>query len=132
LKERSEICDFDKMLWEACEKFGGTKNPSVRFERIDSSLRMNGSPYPPVLSICRSPGKSGQEGRRDPLCAPPWLIISCQRFENAISDSAWLPSTPGGWQPNILSYYQKLAERLRRKPSQVSTSRPYEATHEID
>ena len=57
LKERSKICDFCRMLWGVCTKAGAIKGPNVRFERIESTLRLSVSQSLPVLSIFRSPGK---------------------------------------------------------------------------
>lgn len=57
LQERSKICDFCRMLWGVCTMRGSTKGSNVRFERIESTLRLSGSQSLPVLSIIRSPGK---------------------------------------------------------------------------
>jgi serine/threonine protein kinase len=57
LEGRSNICDFCRMLWGVCTKVGATRGPIVRFERIESTLRLSGSQSLPVLSIFRSPGK---------------------------------------------------------------------------
>lgn len=57
LQERSKICDFCRMLWGVYTKPGATKGSNVRFERIESTLRLSGSQSLPVLSIFRSPGK---------------------------------------------------------------------------
>lgn len=58
LRHRAEVkaCDLCGLLWSACERHSFTKHPVVRFERKDSSLRINGV-GPQVLSIFRSPGE---------------------------------------------------------------------------
>jgi hypothetical protein len=65
LEQNSANCDFCKFRWQLCmdlnlnlhrERFS-----SIQFDRRESMLRMI-TPIerdPPVLSICRSPGKCG-------------------------------------------------------------------------
>jgi hypothetical protein len=55
LEERSKTCDLCGLLWRTCQRNNGNNSSTVRFEKVQSSLRMNGS-GPPVLSIYRSLG----------------------------------------------------------------------------
>ena len=59
LEARSKLkqCDLCGLFWRTCERHGGTVFPTVQFDSVDSSLRMNGGGLP-VLSIFRSPGRS--------------------------------------------------------------------------
>lgn len=56
LEVRSKLkeCDLCGLFWRTCERHGGTVFPTVQFDSVDSSLRMNGGGHP-VLSIFRSP-----------------------------------------------------------------------------
>jgi serine/threonine protein kinase len=57
LQERSDKCEFCRMLLAVCTEAGTAKTPTVVFERNESTLRLSGSQSLPVLSIFRSPGK---------------------------------------------------------------------------
>ncbi|KAJ3538687.1 hypothetical protein NM208_g5803 [Fusarium decemcellulare] len=54
LKRKSQVCELCGLFWRTCQKEEGAHFPTVRFDRIMSSLRMNGSGGP-VLTLCRSP-----------------------------------------------------------------------------
>jgi hypothetical protein len=56
LAHRSAIneCNLCSLLWKTCEQQGHFAYPTVTFERVGSSLRINGSGVP-ALSIYRSP-----------------------------------------------------------------------------
>jgi hypothetical protein len=54
----SEVCALCKLFWEACVREDAALYPTVRFERVGSSLRMNGTGAP-VLRICRTQSMSG-------------------------------------------------------------------------
>jgi hypothetical protein len=58
-RSKSKECDLCGLFWRTCERRGGTTFSTVKFDRIQSSLKMNGG-GPPVLSIFRSPGVSTQ------------------------------------------------------------------------
>jgi serine/threonine protein kinase len=70
LEDRSETCEFCKMLGEVSAKEDGPKRVAVGFERKQSVLLIVGEPFP-VLSIFRSLGK---------LSIPPsMLLYNCSR-----------------------------------------------------
>lgn len=56
LERQSTACDFCKMRWNLCKDLNARETSTIRFDRLDSMLRMNEA-YPPVLSLCRGPGK---------------------------------------------------------------------------
>jgi len=56
LELRSEGCDLCRMLWTTSERLDKGQAKSVRFDRVESTIRMNGSNIP-VFSIHASPGK---------------------------------------------------------------------------
>lgn len=68
-------CDLCWLLWRTCEPNWGTLFPTIQFERIDSSLRMNGG-HLPVLSIFRSSGKSN----------PNMVTILCLSYRTNLGD----------------------------------------------
>jgi hypothetical protein len=55
LEERSKNCDLCGLFWRTYQRNNGNRSSTVRFEKVQSSLRMNGT-GPPVLSIYRSLG----------------------------------------------------------------------------
>jgi hypothetical protein len=55
-RSASKECDLCSLLWRTCERYGGTVYRTVKFDRVGSLLKMNGSGVP-VLSICRSPSE---------------------------------------------------------------------------
>ncbi|KAE8454271.1 hypothetical protein EG329_005196 [Mollisiaceae sp. DMI_Dod_QoI] len=54
LAQQSTTCDFCKMRWNLCKHLDPTETSTIRFDRLDSMLRMNET-YPPVLSLLRGP-----------------------------------------------------------------------------
>lgn len=50
------FCDLCVLLWETCKRFNATTNRTVRFEREQSALKINGSGVR-VLSLFTTPGK---------------------------------------------------------------------------
>ncbi|KAK0713433.1 heterokaryon incompatibility protein-domain-containing protein [Lasiosphaeria miniovina] len=54
LKSSQSSCDFCKMRWEVCHSPNGEPVQSIRFDREQSTLKLNESLLP-VISICRSP-----------------------------------------------------------------------------
>ena len=57
LQDRSNTCDFCRLLWGVCNTADGVKGPKVEFVRNESTLRLLGSHSFPVLSMFRSPGE---------------------------------------------------------------------------
>lgn len=61
LEDSRHICDFCRMRWEICRHLDREEFHTLRFERDQSMLTLNGA-YPPVLSIRRSLGGSRDVG----------------------------------------------------------------------
>jgi hypothetical protein len=57
LEERSSSCDLCGLFWRTYQRNNPNISSTVRFERFQSSLRMNGRAFP-VLSILGSIGKA--------------------------------------------------------------------------
>jgi hypothetical protein len=55
LEEKSRSCDLCRLFWRTYQRNDGSVSSTVRFEKFQSSLRMNGRGFP-VLSISRSIG----------------------------------------------------------------------------
>ncbi|CAM1502343.1 Fc.00g043270.m01.CDS01 [Cosmosporella sp. VM-42] len=55
LEGKSTACDLCNLFWTMCKREGATKHPTVQFDRVQSSITLNGG-GPPILSIYRSPG----------------------------------------------------------------------------
>lgn len=56
LEKQSAACAFCDMRWRVCEELHFQISSYVRFDRVGSTIRINGR-YPPVFSVCREPGK---------------------------------------------------------------------------
>ncbi|KAI0095668.1 hypothetical protein GGR51DRAFT_553874 [Nemania sp. FL0031] len=54
-RARSDKCNLCRLLWKMCQKRGAATFPTVKFDRSESSLKIN-SDGPAVLSIVRSIG----------------------------------------------------------------------------
>lgn len=57
LEHGLRICPFCKIRWQLCQHLNREEFPTVRFDRDQSTLKLN-KEYPPVLSLRRSPGQS--------------------------------------------------------------------------
>lgn len=57
LERESSFCEFCSLRWSLCKRFTPAGVPTVLFDRLESTLRLNES-YPPVLTIQRGPGMS--------------------------------------------------------------------------
>lgn len=55
LENMSSTCDFCRMRWNQCKRNTPIET-TVHFSKVDSTLRLN-EQYPPVLALCRPPGK---------------------------------------------------------------------------
>jgi hypothetical protein len=55
LETMSSTCDFCRMRWNQCKRRGPI-GATVHFSKVDSTLRLN-ERYPPVLALCRPPGR---------------------------------------------------------------------------
>ncbi|KEY64228.1 hypothetical protein S7711_03513 [Stachybotrys chartarum IBT 7711] len=63
LEEKQATCDFCNMRWNLSKAVNQTSGSIIRFEREGSVLRLDGN-QPPVLAICRGPGKRGPHDSR--------------------------------------------------------------------
>ena len=55
LRQRASICGLCGMLWDVCQKHGRDRHDEVKFEKYQSTLRMDDG-NAPVLSLIRSLG----------------------------------------------------------------------------
>ncbi len=108
LRDKAKICDFCKMLWAACEKFGATQDLSVRFERVGSILRikMRGGSEKPALSICCSSRELCK------LSFPTQSLLIHLSSKNAGADPGWIASTSGRCERDFLSNIKNVALNL--------------------
>ena len=93
LEGNLDTCDFCRLRWELCNRLDRKQSPPLKFVRDQSMLKLNEG-YPPVLSICRSPGKSNADLGASETVISNHLInriakAKCKSYPNRIPQTPW-------------------------------------------